>query len=82
MSKEEIKDSLKEYFKNAGEPNLRDNDSLFEKGVLDSFGVVEFLTFLESCFQVQIQIEDITEVNFSTLESIAELVLKQTGEYG
>ena len=82
MNKEEVKDALKEYFKNAGEPNLRDNDSLFERGVLDSFGVVEFLTFLESCFQVQIQIEDITEANFSTIESIAELVLKQAGDCG
>jgi acyl carrier protein len=79
MDKQEIKSILKDHFQASGGFAPGDGDNLFEKGALDSFGVVEFLNFLESRFKAQIPIEDITEANFSTLDAIAELIGKQDG---
>jgi acyl carrier protein len=73
----EIKNTLRGHFQATSGFIPEDGDNLFEKGALDSFGVVEFLNFLESRFGAQIQIEDITEANFSTLEAVAALILKQ-----
>jgi len=77
MDKMEIKNILRGHFQATGGFIAEDGDNLFEKGVLDSFGVVEFLNFVESRFGTQIPIEDITEANFSTLEAVAELIQKQ-----
>lgn len=75
----EIKNTLRGHFQATSGFAPEDGDNLFEKGALDSFGVVEFLNFLESRFGVQVQIEDITEANFSTVEAVAGLILKQGG---
>ena len=80
--KNAIKGILKDHFKASSGFIPEDGENLFERGALDSFGVVEFLSFLESRFGVQIQIEDITEANFSTLEAVSDLILKQSGGAG
>jgi acyl carrier protein len=77
MDKPEIKNILKGHFQATAGLLTEEGDNLFEKGVLDSFGVVEFLNFIESSFGVQIPVEDITEANFSTLEAISALIQKQ-----
>jgi acyl carrier protein len=82
MDKQKIINTLKSHFQDTSGFVPDDGDNLFEKGVLDSFGVVEFLNFLEARFGVQIQIEDITEANFSTVEAIANLIEKQGGGAG
>jgi acyl carrier protein len=79
MEKNELRQALRAYFKDAGGFLPADGDNLFEKGALDSFGVVDFLTFLESRFNVRIQIEDLNEANFSTVESVADLIAKYGG---
>ena len=50
------------------------NDNLFEKGVLDSMGIVGLITYIEEKLQITIEPEDITEENFATLETIAALI--------
>lgn len=47
-----------------------------EDGMLDSFDVVSLVTELEEAFEVSIDGEDILPENFNSVESIAELVLK------
>jgi acyl carrier protein len=80
VEKAEIKKILKGHFQATGGFSPVDGDDLFEKGALDSFGVVEFLNFLESRFGIQIPIEDITEANFSTVDAISELIQKQCAQ--
>ena len=73
---EEIKQDIRDHFKTTVGFTPGDSDNLFEKGALDSFGVVEFLTFLETRFGAAIAIEDVTEAQFSTIQSVADLVLR------
>jgi D-alanine--poly(phosphoribitol) ligase subunit 2 len=79
MTEQEIVDILKNHFLTNSGFKPENEDNLFEKGALDSFGVVEFLNFLESRFGTQIPVEDITEANFSTVKAVSALIQKQGG---
>ena len=51
--------------------------SLFESGILDSLGVVSMVTFLEEQFNCQLDFEDLTEENLTSLNAVTDLVLKK-----
>ena len=53
---------------------LRDQDRLLQRGVIDSMGVMELLAFLRSEFGVVVADEDITETNLGSLADIARYV--------
>jgi len=76
MNEMEIREMIQEYFKLSSDYTPSCQENLFESGVLDSFGVVEFLTFIQEKFNAEIPIEDITEENFSTIESISNLIVQ------
>jgi acyl carrier protein len=57
---------------------LRPDDRLLERGIIDSLGVVEVLHFVEERYGVQPSDEDITEANFGSLSAIARYVLSKT----
>ena len=48
--------------------------SLFVPGVLDSFGMIEFLTALEGEFNIKISNEDLIPENFRTIKVTAQLI--------
>lgn len=58
---------------------LGDDDALLERGVVDSMGVMEMLSFLESEFGVVPGDDEITEANLGTLRAIAHFVTARTG---
>jgi acyl carrier protein len=62
------------FFRNAGIPVPGENDNLFEVGALDSFGLVEFLTYLEREVGVSVPAERITEEDFATVVSVEKLI--------
>jgi len=47
-----------------------DQESLFDAGVMDSFGLLEFLTALEKELDVTIPNEDLVPSNFDTIAKI------------
>ncbi len=53
---------------------LDDEDRLLERGVVDSMGIVEMLTFIEDEFEVKPADEDISEANLGTVRSIVRFV--------
>lgn len=54
---------------------VADDESLFDRGVIDSMGVVELIGFLESEFSVVVREDDLTEQTLGSLSSIARYVL-------
>jgi|GEM_PF-2635216 len=50
------------------------DESIFESGLIDSFGIVEFVLALEEHFQIKIPYEDMTIQNFSSINEISTLV--------
>ena len=56
-----------------------ENTDLFEKGILDSTGIIELVGFIEQNFNVTIEDEELIIDNFSTLNRIDHyLQLKTT----
>jgi acyl carrier protein len=53
---------------------LGDDDRLLERGVVDSMGVAEMVSFIEDEFGISALEEEITEVNFGSLRGIANFV--------
>ena len=49
-------------------------DDLLALGVIDSFGIVELVGFLEERFGIAIDDDDLTPEHFSTVEGIAAFV--------
>lgn len=47
-----------------------ETESLFETGVLDSFGLLDFVVFIEEELSIQIPDEDLVEGNFHTIANI------------
>ncbi len=61
---------------------VADDEHLLEKGVVDSMGMVELITFLQDQFGVEPADEEITEENFATLRRIAAFVSRKMGPQG
>ncbi len=59
-------------FKDADE--LGDSDNIFEKGFVTSIFAVRLLDFIENKFDVQVPDEDITLVNFCSVDRMIALI--------
>lgn len=53
---------------------IKDTDSLLDTGILDSFGMMHLLSFLEERFQMQLDSEELMPENFDTIDAISQLV--------
>ncbi|HKG95601.1 MAG TPA: acyl carrier protein [Gemmatimonadaceae bacterium] len=58
---------------------IEEDDNLMGKGIVDSMGMVELITFLQDTFAVKPSDDEITEDNFATLGRIADYVLRKSG---
>jgi acyl carrier protein len=56
---------------------LGDDDRLLERGVVDSMGVAEMVTFIEDEFGISTSDEDISEANLGSLRAIARFVFQK-----
>jgi acyl carrier protein len=57
-----------------------DHDSLVERGLLDSTGVLEVVAFLEAEFEIRIQDDQVVRENLETIDAIARLVAQKQAE--
>lgn len=54
--------------------NVQDADPLVSSGVVDSFALIELLSFLETEFDARISIAELTLDDIDTIEALASLV--------
>ena len=59
---------------------LKFDDQLLEKRVIDSSGMMELVTFLETEYGIHVTREDIIPDNFETIEHISKLVASKVGK--
>jgi acyl carrier protein len=57
-----------------GEETLQTEDSLMEKGVIDSTGVLELVGFLERNYGLQVEDEELIPDNLDSIANIARYV--------
>ena len=80
MSKESIRHFIATELADAGaNPSITDDDQLLEQGIIDSFGIMTLLGFLEEKFAVHIEGDDLTPENFSSISTISALIDRKAG---
>lgn len=71
--KEEIKKFILEEFLPKGHI-LRDDELLFDSGIIDSLGVIKLTVFLEKNFKISISPSEVAMDNFNSVNKIAEFI--------
>jgi acyl carrier protein len=53
---------------------LKNDESFFETGIIDSLGVLQLVAFIESKFGVRVDDEDLTPENFETFAKMTGFI--------
>jgi acyl carrier protein len=54
--------------------------NLFDKGIVDSTGVLEILSYIEETFNIVIDDDDVTQSNFSSVNNISNYLQNRLSE--
>jgi acyl carrier protein len=73
-----LKGLIQRRFAKRGAP-VDEKTSLVKSGMIDSFGIVELVSFLESEYGVRIPDGEVSPENFETLETIGALLRRCAG---
>lgn len=65
---------LKNYLFTTDESRLADGDSLTQKGVVDSTGILELIMHLEESYGIKVADEEMVPENLDSVETIAAFV--------
>ena len=57
--------------------NLNNNDSFIEKGIIDSTGVLELVTYVEENFNLRIADEEIVPDNLDSIAKLTTFIKKK-----
>lgn len=57
---------------------LRDDDSLLEKGLIDSTGVLELVFFMEKTFQIKVADDEVIPENLDSIQFISEFIRRKS----
>lgn len=61
------------------DPSLGNGDSLMERGVVDSTGVLELIRHLETRYGIDVADEDLVPANLDSVSNLARFVLLRAG---
>jgi len=61
------------------ESQLKDDDSLLDRGIMDSTGVLELVAFLEEAFGVKVGDDELVPENLDSVTQIAGFVERKQG---
>lgn len=75
----EIKTRIRSFLCTRWPGELRDDDDIFEAGVVNSLFAMQLVVFVEDEFAIQISNEDLERDNFRTVNSITGLVERHVG---
>ena len=70
----QIRDFVWAEFPLARKQELGSDDALMESGAIDSMGVLEIVTFLESTFEIVLDDDEVASDTFDSIGSLAALV--------
>jgi acyl carrier protein len=77
-----IREFISSRFANAVRGELKPSAPLFSSGIIDSFGVLELIAFLEDTFRITIDPGRHELIEFDTIDSIANLVARSKAAGG
>jgi acyl carrier protein len=54
--------------------HVRDDDSLLDRGLIDSAGILDVVAFIEEAFGVRVDDAEITPENFDSIDGMADFI--------
>ncbi len=75
-----VEEQLMTYFRNHADAEVRFDTPLVKHGVIDSMGVLELIAFIESTYDVTLDMDDLTIENFGTINDIKNLIKQKKGD--
>ncbi|MBK9097287.1 MAG: acyl carrier protein [bacterium] len=72
--KDLLKDFIVENFLFGDGEKLKTETPLFEKGIIDSTGVLELIAFIEENFKIKVSDEELIQSNFSDIIAIDKFI--------
>jgi acyl carrier protein len=73
----EIRKFIMENFVFDGDSNPSSEDSLLEKGILDSTAVLELVAFIEETYSFKIQDEELIPENLDSISNISNFIARK-----
>lgn len=78
MNREQVFPLIYEFIVESGPEgavDISEDESLFENGFLDSFGIVSLVVFLEDTFDIHLNDDDLSEENLASVAAITNTVV-------
>ena len=78
----DISNNIRSYFENlptyVDNPfTFRDDESVIELGLIDSFAILELITYLAETFNIQIEEDDMEQKNFDSIQAIEQFIKRK-----
>lgn len=74
---QEIRTFITDNFLMGREDILSNDDSFLEKGIFDSTGILELVSFLERTYNIQLEPEELIPENFDSVSSLARFLQRK-----
>jgi acyl carrier protein len=78
----EIRQFIEGNFILDGKDDLSPEDSLLEKGIIDSTGVLELVAFIEENYSLKIKDEELIPENLDSIKNISRFIQEKLGRVG
>ena len=78
--KEKVRQFITTNFYVADPASLKDDQSLLESGIVDSTGVLEVITFIESELGVAVEDAEMLPENLDSVNNVVKFVQKKLGK--
>ena len=76
---EQIRNFILENFILENPEDLVDDESMLEKGIIDSTGVLELVGFIESTYQIKVEDEELIPENLDSIKNIVGYLERKLG---
>jgi len=75
-----VKEFIIENFLFGEEEQLKRETDFFDKGIIDSTGVIELVSFMEETFNISVDDEELIPQNLSSLKNIDSFLQKKLSQ--
>ncbi len=80
---EDIKKTVREFILSSiTVTSLRDDDDLFDSGIVNSLFAVQLMTFIEKRFGIEVGMDDLDIAHFKSVDATTAFVLGKNGRRG
>ena len=80
IQKTEAKEAVRNFIVGSiSVEHLRDDDDLFESGLVNSLFAVQLMTFIEKTFAIEVGADDLDIKNFQSVDAATDFVLRRNG---